>query len=523
VTESRSNGLAWRTLKNSIYGLLEFGWPVFLSLLTAPYIVHRLGSDVYGVLSIVGVALGFFGFLDFGIGAAATRQIAALYEQEDHAGINTVVSTALVFYLGVGVIGAGLVLATTNVLVTRVLAIPPQLVHSAQLAFFMSAPGFLIALVLSTFGGIPRAIQRFDVSVKVNLALGTANTVAVVGLLWLGKGLLAVVAAGIVLNLVALPIMFIVSRRLVPTLKVQMAFDPRVFRDLFSFGGYFLLSSVGVMLLYQLDKLLVGSMLGVAAVTYYVVPGNLAQKIQQLVAAATAIAFPVSSALFASGARDALERLYRDGTRLVLVLIATIAVPLAVFSDKFLLYWMGGEIAREGSLAMVLLVGTYAMLASSAMAWGMANGSGHSGINAAFTLGITAIDIGLFFVLVRPFGVAGAAAAYFVSALVGVPVLVWYIERRIMGLSGWVSLRLLGPIAAVAAVQTAIAFGLRLLAWNLATVLAVMVLTALVFPLLYWASGQPSDSDRRLISLLVQRARGGSSASPPTQQMDSET
>jgi O-antigen/teichoic acid export membrane protein len=516
TVQSASPGLAWRTLKNSIYGVLEFGWPVLLSLVTAPYIVHRLGSDVFGVLSIVSIAIGFFGFLDFGIGAAATRQIASLYERDDHVGINTVVSTALVFYLGAGAVGASLVLATTNVLVVQVLSIPPQLVHSAQLAFYMSAPAFLITLVLGTFGGIPRAIQRFDVSVKVNLALGTANTVVVVGLLSLGKGLLAVIASGIALNLIAIPVMFFVSRRLVPTLKVRLVFSPQVFKELFSFGGYFLLSSVGVMLLYQLDKLLIGSMLGVAAVTYYVVPGNLAQKIQQLVAAGTAIAFPVSSALFASGASEAIERLYRDGTRMVLVLVATVAVPMAVFADKFLLYWMGPQIASESSVPMVLLVGTYAALATCAMAWGMANGAGHSGINAAFTLAIAAIDVGLFFVLVGPFGVAGAAGAYFISAVVGVPVLTWYIERKILNLSGWVFLGLAFPITVIAAVQAAVGLGLRLLAWNLATVLALMVLTALLFPLLYWVSGQLRDSDRQLISLLVQRVRGGSASSEPS-------
>jgi len=510
-----SPGLAWRTLKNSFYGMVEFGWPILVALVASPYIVRTLGDDAYGLLSIVGVTLGFFGFLDLGIGGAATRQIAAYYAQEDLEGINTVISTVLVFYLAIGLFGGMTILALTDVMVTKWLSIPIQYVGAARVAFYISAPALTVSLVLGVLGAIPRALQRFDIASKATIVLNTMTTALTLVLLAMGEGLLAVVISGLVLNIVAIPVMFRLARGVLPSLRVVPRFSWKVFRELMTFGTAFLLSSMGVALLYQADKLLLGSMLGVAAVTYYVVPGALAQRIQGLVAAATNIAFPVSSALFESGDYDALRRLYSEGTRLVYILVVMIAVPMAVFADKFLLFWMGAEMARNSGLAMVLLVGTYSILGVSAIPWGIANGSGRASINAAFTLAIAVADIALFVLWVRPYGVVGAAAAYLVSAAVGVPILVWFIERRVVGLSGFAGVRILLPIAGVGLLQVVLALILRVAAVNLWATMGLMVLSALTFPLGYWAFGLVQDGDRRLVSLLLNRIRGASPTASP--------
>lgn len=57
-----------KLVKNSFYGILEFAWPVILSLAATPYIVHKLGVDAFGILALVSVTLGFFGVLELKYG-----------------------------------------------------------------------------------------------------------------------------------------------------------------------------------------------------------------------------------------------------------------------------------------------------------------------------------------------------------------------------------------------------------------------------------------------------------------------
>lgn len=507
MSNTGTPGLAWRTLKNSSFSLLGFAWPLFLALFTSPFIIHRLGADLFGVLSIVGVTLGLFGFLDFGIGGAATRQIATYYEREEHDNIGRVVSTVLGFYLVIGAVVGVAMLLVTSTLVTRLLSIPPSMTQAATIAFYVAAPSFASSLVIGAFLSVPSALQRYDISTSVQLALTTFNAIMTVVLLYLGFGIVAVMTAGLIVNVVMLPLGYYVARRLVPAIVLKPVWDVPMLKELMSFGGYFLLASIGVLFLYQVDKLMVSHFLGPAAVTYYVLPGTLAQKIQGLVAAASAVVFPMSAALFETSDHATLVRLYREGTRLVFIIVTMIAIPMAVFADKFLRFWVGPEIAAQSSIPMVMLVGTYSLLAMTSVPWGIANGSGQAKINAFFTLAIAATDIALFLVLIKPLGVTGAALAYLISAIVGAPLLIGFIERRLLRLSGVEFIKLYWRVGVVALIQLAIAYFARPLAVNLLATVALMAVSALTFVGIYALLGFAQDGDRRLISLLVNKLR----------------
>jgi len=506
MTDSGTPGIARRTIKNSAFGVLGFAWPLLIALFTTPFIVGKLGANLYGVLSIVGVTLGFFGFLDFGIGGAATRQIATYYERKEHDNIGRVVSTVLGFYLVIGAVIAVVMLLLTNALVTRMLSIPFELQQAARIAFYVAAPSFASSLVLGAFLSVPSALQRYEISTLVQLALTTFNAVLTVTLLSLGYGIVAIMLAGLIVSIVMLPVGYWVARRLVSTIVLRPVWDAGMIRELFRFGGYFLLSSVGVLLLYQLDKLLLSHFLGVGSVTYYVLPGSLAQKIQGLVAAAGAVVFPMSAALFEGSQHQTLVRLYREGSRMVFVLVSMIAVPMAVFADKFLYFWVGPEIASHSALPMVLLVATYSLLATTTVPWGIANGSGKAQINAFFTLAIAGIDIVLFLVLIRPYGVTGAAAAYLIAALLGAPVLISYTERRLLHLSGTEFLKVYWRVGVVTLVQLVVAYLARPLAVNMIATLALMATSAVMFLAVYAVLGFAQEGDRRLISLLLRRS-----------------
>jgi O-antigen/teichoic acid export membrane protein len=347
-----------------------------------------------------------------------------------------------------------------------------------------------------------------DISTKFSVALVTLNAAMTVGLLASGRGVVSVMVGGLVIALAVLPIEVLIVKRLVPQMKIRPQWDWTMLRELLSFGGYFLLSSVGVLFLYQADKLLISHFLGVGAVTYYVVPGSLAQKIQGLAAAAVAVIFPLSAALLESNRRDTLVSLYREGTRLVFSMVMIMAVPLAVFAQPFLFYWMGPDVANNSSLAMTVLVATYSVLAVSGIPWAIANGSGRAKINALFTLGIAALDIGAFLVLIRPFGINGAAFAYLFSAVLGVPVLIAFIERRVLGLSGLEFVRIFWRVGLVGLVQIALALLLRQLASGLVVTVALMAASAASFVVVYWALGFVHEGDRRLVSLVFQKFRG---------------
>jgi O-antigen/teichoic acid export membrane protein len=500
-------GGALRAVKNSAFGMVEFAWPIVPSVVVTPLLVSALGVSAFGVLSIMAVAIGFLGLLDLGIGGAAVRAIAQHAERRDLESAARVVGTAVTAYFVIGLFGGTALALAVPFLVTQVLGIPSDLQAAASLAFYVSALGFPVTMAIGAFAAVPKALQRFDLSVRVSVPFATISPVVTLFVVRQGFGLPGIAISSLCMNVTAGVIYFLVSRRLLDGAPIRPGIDGALLRGLASFGGWFLVASFGVAILYQLDKLLIGSFLGIAAVTYYVVPGNLANRIQGFMGAATLVVFPVSAAMSARGDMALLSRLYRDGTRLTFILSAMLGVPMAVFAEPFLRYWMGPEFAQHSWVVMVLLVATYVLLGLAGVAWGLAFGMGRARINAMFALLMGAIDVGLFLVLVGPYQLTGAAVAYLASAVIGVPIVIGYVERNVLGFRGWEYLFQYARVLPAIAVQVVLAIALQLIARNLLLTLVAMALSAAALPILYLLLGLATPGDRALLGQVAARLK----------------
>src|SRR4030081_2096010 len=95
-----------RTLKVN-FAINVFGaiGPLVVSLLTVPIYIRHIGDARYGVLSIVWVLLGYFGFLDLGLSRAATNALARLRDAPQEARARVLVTT-LSLNLGLGLFGS---------------------------------------------------------------------------------------------------------------------------------------------------------------------------------------------------------------------------------------------------------------------------------------------------------------------------------------------------------------------------------------------------------------------------------
>ncbi len=495
-------------VKNSLYGVLEFAWPILLSIAVTPFIVRQLGIDAYGILSIVSVTLGFFAIFDLGLGLAAVRDIAEHYEKKDYIEINRVLSSILLTYLVIGTFGALVIVFAADFLTTQVINIPAQYLEVAKFAFYVAAFGFLFNMIIGVLGSIPKAIQRYDVSTKISIVFGTLTSLLMVLILYLGYGLKEVVILNLGISIVTGIVYIIVAKRLIPQIKIRFKFYKDIFFRLFKFGGFFLITGISGMVLLQLDKLLIGSLISVSLVTFYVIPSSITQRIQGLITSSVNILFPVTSALHGTGQIEKLQKVYRSVVKVVLVIATSIAVPVFIFAGQFLLYWLGPDFARESTTVMMFLVPTYLILGITSVPWSICLGVGKSNINALFSVLVAVLNVLLIFVLYKPFGLNGVAAAYFLSVIFINPVAINYIERKILKLSGYEFWSIYYKILLLAVIQGTISLMFIPLANSFLTTILLMGITALILPVLYTLFKMPSEEERKLFSFLVNKFIG---------------
>ena len=166
-------------VRNISFNFASEAWLTLLSFITLPFIVRGLGTDGFGVLTLVQVVTGYFALLELGFGSALIKYVAEYHAVKDERSLAKVIGTLTSVYGLIGLVGGLLMWASAGFLVHRVLHIPPGLERQAVLAFQVGALGFFFSMSLSVYGAIPTALQRMDLTGTRNILLGTVNILVV--------------------------------------------------------------------------------------------------------------------------------------------------------------------------------------------------------------------------------------------------------------------------------------------------------------------------------------------------------
>jgi O-antigen/teichoic acid export membrane protein len=421
-----------------------------------------------------------------------------------------VFGVGLVFFSAVGLVGAAVALVCGQV-VPGILSLSPELHDTAAFVISVAGVGFFFTSLLFPVTAIPGALQRYDAALKANLLATTASAAASVAVLWLGWGLRALIVVAALQPALMLALVVRINRRLLPAIPLRPAYERGLLRRMISFSGYSFVSNAAGTLLFQIDKFVLGALASVSVVTYYVIPGNLAQRLHVAAARLTGIALPVSTDLHARGEKDALRQFYVRGTRATALVIVSFSVPAFVFAREILLEWVGPDFATTSFGTLRVLILTYAALSLTALPYYLTLGFGRPQISALFNVVAAAINIVLIVILIPRYGLIGAAVAYLVST-VTVPALILYVEHRLLELesSPWPSL--LARLSLVAAGQAVCCLLLRSLSTGLPELLGLLLLGVAIGPALALATGYLTPEDRatllRLMPVHRLRTRG---------------
>lgn len=490
-----SHGRAHKVISNAIYNLIPQIWFLGLTVFTTPFVLHRLGVDAYGILSIVTIVAGYLAFLDLGLNVAVIRFIAAHDAKGETAEIVRVTQTALFVFVVMAIIAAaGLLLLSGSF--ARLLSVPDRLQADAVLTLRIGAISFGVNLVMGVFSAVPRALQRFDVVNLLNVVIGTLQIGGTVILLACGMGLLSVVVWGCALSGLSLVTYIVVSKRLLPTISVRPRFDSEKFRELFKFSGFVMASNFTGVASAHSEKLILGGLAPIAQVTYYAVPFNLASRVLTLIPNNLfSVLFPAFAAMGVTDKPETIREAYTRSFKLIFLAVAPISILMMVFGADLLRLWIDAEMGSNGGPVLAVLGVAILINAPAWVSVTVGQSLGRPALVAAsqvihlFTL----IVCGLIFV--PRYGAFGAALAWLAGNIIGIPVLVFLVNRYVLALRTATMLResLLRPLIA-ASLTLVVAFSLKPIVHGWVTLgLACAIVTGFYLALAYRASLNVSD------------------------------
>ncbi len=386
--------------------------PILVGVATIPYLVRGLGTDRFGILSLAWVLLGYVSLFDLGLGRATTKFVAECLGRGELDRLPGLVWTSLGSQLLFGMVGCILVGAATPLLVDKLLKVPLVLAGETKRTFFMLAAALPVVLATNGFRGVLEAAQRFDwvnyVKIPANISVFLFPAVALpFGLKLPGIVLLLVLARlGATLAYLALCL------KLFPALRRRFPLEPKLLRPMLSYGGWVTVSSVIGPALTYLDRFFIGSIISMAAVSYYTVPYEIITRAWIFPMSVVATLFPAFSSLQAGGAEEKLQKLYASSIKWLLLIMGPLLLLVAVFAHGILQLWMGAEFATKSASTLQILSLGVLVNSLAFVPYTLLQGLGLPDVTAKFHLLELPIYTGLLWFLIGPMGISGAALAW---------------------------------------------------------------------------------------------------------------
>ncbi|MGI4831594.1 MAG: oligosaccharide flippase family protein, partial [Janthinobacterium lividum] len=243
----------------------------------APFIVHRLGNEAYGIWVLAISSISYLAMLDLGMRSSVLRFISKGRTVGDHESSSAALSGALWVRLQISLVV--LILAAILAYVfPLVFKVPHSLARDAQCAVMIIGVNTAITMSMGVFGGVLSGINRYDMQTVVVLVQIAIRVTGVVMVLRHGRGIVAIAGCEFLATLVGNVLLVILARRLYPELRVSFRRpESQVLRALWSYSVYAFLSTVAMQLVYQTDNLVVGGFISAAAVTLYSIGNSLSR------------------------------------------------------------------------------------------------------------------------------------------------------------------------------------------------------------------------------------------------------
>lgn len=342
---------AKKSIANFIGGII----PAIASLLTVPVIVARLGTVEYGLFTLVTAVVGYFALIDINVTAGSVKYLSEHHAREEHDHVNQVISFGGFIYFIIGLLGGLGIFLFADTLVISFFNVPGNLHEVARKTLQVASFAFFFGQMQVYLLSIPQALQRYDLSGKVESVFGALTSISTVLVVLSGGGLVEIVLVRLGLSIINCGILLNLIRKVLPFARLAYP-DRDTIHNLASFSAYSYLSRIAATTYAHGDKLLLGAFLDLRAVSLYSVPFLLVNRVLVGLASRFAgVIFPVASAMSANNQHDDLQRIYLISTRYYTYLNASLCLLLSIFSRELLHYWAGSAFGTGAALVLVLI------------------------------------------------------------------------------------------------------------------------------------------------------------------------
>lgn len=430
--------------RNTVWSLLGSGVPLLVAGVAIPLLIRGLGTERFGLLTIIWVVIGYFSVFDLGLGRALTQLVAERLGAGGDQGVPNLVKTALGVVVLLGVLAAIIVASIAPWLVGAILKASPGLREDGIRSFYVLALSLPFVIVSGALVGLLQAHQRFRAISSIRAVTGSLVFLGPLIVLPWTRSIAAAAAALAVSRVLACLAYALECRRTFPSMWREGRFQTSLLRPLVRFGSWFTVDNIIGPFLVYLDRFVIGALLGLTAVAYYATPYEVVTRLNMLPVAFISVLFPAFTTALAADKSHA-AKLFGRACRAVMLAMLPLIALIILFAPEGLSIWVGPGFARHSAVVLRWLAVGVLINSMARLPLALIQGAGRPDLGAKLHFVELPLYLLALWFLMRAFGIEGAAIAWTLRVTFDTLGLFW-LGRRVVPSIRVPSLQAMGVI-----------------------------------------------------------------------------
>lgn len=489
-----------RLVKNSIFSLVAWVFPILLGFVATPILVHGLGAEQYGLFAII---LGFISYsFTFGVGKVVAKFIPEYLAVGETEKVSEVISATFVFSIVIGLAGFATLALLTRTIVSDVLLISAENQDLAAHALYLGCGIGFATMVSQVFQFVLQGLHRFrDYVILANLSgllIGIGNIAFVLS----GFGVITILFWNLFIVTVIGYLFYSRARVHVKGFKFTFNIPTEMRRAVLRYGGNIILFQIFANVLFIFERTWLVRKFGPEGLTAYFVPMLLAIYMHGMMASFVQAVFPVVNELLND--REKLIDLYKKATKLVFGIVVFMVGTFICSGYLLLSLWVSPQLAASSYWLLVIHSITFGLIAICIISLQVAEAFKFSVLNAIVTGTWMFISIPLMIYLADIYKGEGIALARLTTVVLTFPLL-FLVEWRFLGqvLSRfWLAIGSRAAIAAAAALAVQY-FILHNVVAGRITLVAVLGASGLIYMMVLLLIGYFTPEEREMAKAMV--------------------
>ncbi len=413
-----AKSLAWNTTANYI-GL---GYTTIVGIVVFPLYLQYLGAESFGLVGFFTVLQSWIQLLDMGMSPMFSRQAAQARGQNiDFLELKKLLRSLELIILTISITAILSITVGSEWISSHWLNVTSLPLTEVKTCIVLMGAVFGLRFFSSLYRS---GIQGMENQVRLNVITITLVTLRFIGALILLKFVTQEIvyffAYQLVISTIELLALFATFYHSMPvTDKIGIKFSWNIIKPILPFAGGLAYATSIWVLLTQLDKIILSSILPLSEYGYFALVGIVAAGILQLAGPISQAILPRMTYLLSLGKEKDMLRLYRKSTQLMTVIMLPLTGMIALFSTELLFAWTGDRKAAEwaGPILFWFALGN-GILSLSAFQYYLQFAHGKLRIHVIFNTVSATIQIPIIIYAAFKYGALGVALTWFTLRLI---------------------------------------------------------------------------------------------------------